>query len=282
MQNNQAQADYWNSESGQKWILFENELDVVFNAVDETLIKWATPKPGECVLDIGCGTGATSRAFSSHVAPGGKVCAVDISPSFIKHAQGHAAGASVEIGYYLADAQSDQIPGAPFDLVISRFGSMFFADPVEAFGNIRHQMKPGGRLVLAAWAKANGNPWFEAPKDGAVERLGPMEQSDPSSPGPLGFQNTDNVVGILEAAGFRSVVGETIEVILTHPGPLDRVAALASNIGPAARILKKYKGTAKDIGEITRYVTTKFREFEGEHGIRIPANLNFFNAINPS
>lgn len=158
MQDNQAQADYWSSESGQKWIEFEKELDLVFNAVDETLIKWAAPEPGESVLDVGCGTGATTRVFSSRVAPGGKICAVDISPLFIKHAQDLVEGASVETEFFLADAQIDQFPGAPFDLVISRFGSMFFAHPTAAFGNIRRQMKPNGRLVLAAWAKVKGEP----------------------------------------------------------------------------------------------------------------------------
>jgi SAM-dependent methyltransferase len=280
MQDNQAQADYWSSESGLKWIAFETELDLAFSAVDEALIAWSAPQPGESVLDIGCGTGATTRTFASHVIPGGKICAVDISPPLLRHAQSQSDGETAETRYYLADAQTDQIPGAPFDLVISRFGSMFFADPVSAFGNIRQQMRPNGRLVLAAWAKVKGNPWFEVPKDGATEQLGSLDQSDPNAPGPLGFQNADRVVGILKDAGFQNVIGETIRVHLTHPGPVDRVAALASNIGPAARIFKKYNGTAQDIDEITHYVISKFRDFEGEKGIRIPANLNFFSARN--
>lgn len=281
MQDNHSQADYWSSESGLKWIEFENELDVVFGAVDQTLIKWSNPSPSESVLDIGCGTGATTRAFSSRIAPGGKICAVDISTPLIEHARDHEAGALVEAQYLLADAQTDRFPGAPFDLVVSRFGSMFFADPVAAFVNIRGQMKPKGRLVLAAWAPVKGNPWFEVPKNAAVERLGPPEKSSPNAPGPLGFQDTGRVIGLLEAAGFQDAIGKTIRVDLTHPGPLERVAALASNIGPAARILKKYSGTAEDIEAITDYVFANFRRFVDSGGIRIPANLNFFTARNP-
>jgi SAM-dependent methyltransferase len=282
MVTNQAQADYWSSKSGQKWILFESELDQVFSAVDEVLIERAAPRPGECVLDIGCGTGATTRAFAPHIAPRGEIFAVDISPLFIAHAKSLVKAGSVGPEFHLADAQSDQVPGAPFDLVISRFGSMFFANPVEAFCNIRKQMKPGGRLVIAAWAKAKGNPWFEVPRDKAIARLGPPEHADPNAPGPLGFQNVGHVVGILKEADFNNVEGETISVELLHPGPVDRVAALASNIGPAARILKKYNGRAEDINAITEYVIAGFRDFESEEGIRIPANLNFFTARNPS
>ncbi len=282
MQDNQTQADYWSSKSGLKWIEFESELDVVFRAVDQTLVEWSKPSPGECVLDIGCGTGATTRAFSSLIAPGGTICGVDISVPLIEQARQRAKETTVEAQFLLADAQTDRFPAAPFDLVISRFGSMFFADPIAAFVNIRGQIKPGGRLVLAAWAPAKGNPWFEVPKDGAVERLGPLEKSDPNAPGPLGFQNAGHVVEILEEAGFQDVNGETISVDLTHPGPLDRVAALASNIGPAARILKKYAGSAEDVEAISDYVLENFRLFEDSGGIRIPANLNFFAARNPS
>lgn len=275
---NRAQADYWSSESGRKWIQFENELDVVFRAVDEELIRRSNPRPGESVLDIGCGTGATSRAFSSHLAPGGNICAVDISPPLIKQARVHSGELWVRPNYHLADAQNVQIPEAPFDLVISRFGSMFFSDPIAAFVNIRGHLKPGGRIVLAAWAQAKGNPWFETPRDAAVRRLGPMEGSDPNAPVPLGFQNVDHVTSILKQAGFGNVTGATVDVTLKHPGPIEHVGELASNIGPAARILKRYNGTDEDIAAITKYVVEEFQRFVTEDGVRIPANLNFFAA----
>lgn len=281
MSNNQLQADYWSSESGLKWIAYERELDIIFSAVDEALIEKSAPRPGERVLDIGCGTGATSRAFSLMLAPGGEISAVDISKPLIEQAKVHSIKTPIKSRYYLADAQTGNVPGAPFDLVISRFGSMFFADPVAAFGNIRRHMRPGGRLVLAAWAKAKGNPWFEAPRDAAIERLGPMDVSDPNAPGPLGFQNVDHVTEILGMAGFQDIIGETTKVVLLHPGPTEHVAALASNIGPAARVLKKYNGTDDDINEIRQKVHERFRDFEADRGVRIPANLNFFGARNP-
>ncbi len=280
MTGNKQQADYWSSDPGLKWIKFENELDVVFEAVNEELIRRANPKPGEQVLDIGCGTGATSRTFSLHLAPGGSITALDISKPLLSQAKLRGGETLVTSRYHLIDAQQDQIPGAPFDLATSRFGVMFFSDPVTAFSNIRSHLRPGGRLVVSAWAEMAGNPWFEAPRDGAVAHLGPIEDSDPHAAGPLGFQDVGHVTGILKDAGFQNVVGETSEIVLSHPGPLDRVAALASSIGPAARILKKYNGSLEDVEAIKMYVFDKFLPFETPEGIRIPAKLNFFHGVN--
>ncbi len=280
MTSNQVQVDYWSSDPGLKWIKFEQELDVVFEAVNTALIQRAAPKPGERVLDIGCGTGATARAFSSHLEPRGSITALDISEPLLSHAKSRANETCRISQYHLVDAQREQIPDAPFDLAISRFGVMFFSDPVAAFYNIRNHLKLGGRLVVAAWAEITGNPWFESPRDGAVARLGPMEITNSHSPGPLGFQDVGYVTGILKDAGFQHVIGETSEIVLEHPGPLDRVAALASNIGPAARILKKYDGNQEDIESIKKYVSNEFQPFETSDGIRIPARLNFFSAQN--
>jgi SAM-dependent methyltransferase len=281
MTSNETQADYWSSAPGLKWIRFEEELDLVFENVNAALIQRANPKPGERVLDIGCGTGATTRAFAAHLAPGGSATALDISEPLLSHANSRAGEAPVTNQYFLVDAQQDPIPCAPFDIAISRFGVMFFSDPVAAFRNIRKTLRPDGRLVIAAWAPIKGNPWFEAPRDGAVGRLGPADTSDPNAPGPLGFQNVGHVTGILKDAGFQQVVGETSEIVLAHPGPLDRIATLASNIGPAARILKKYCGDEDDIAAIKSYVLGEFRPYETLGGFRIPARLNFFGALNP-
>ena len=280
MTGNRQQADYWSSESGVKWITFEQELDVVFEAVNTALIQRAAPEPGEKVLDIGCGTGATTRAFSPHLVPNGRITALDISEPLISQSKLRAKDGPEISQYYLMDAQHEKIPGAPFDLVISRFGVMFFSNPVVAFSNIRRHMNPDGRLMIAAWAEITNNPWFESPRDAAVARLGPPDKSEPHAPGPLGFQNVKHVTGILSDAGFQNVTGETAEIELLHPGPLESVAALASNIGPAARRLKKYRGSEEDIEAIKLFVLNKFRPFETTQGIRIPARLNFFSAQN--
>ncbi len=280
MRDNKEQADYWSSASGLKWITFEQELDTVFERVNLELIRRARPTAGERVLDIGCGTGATTRAFARYLEPDGAITALDISEPLLTQAKARAGELTVNSSFHLLDAQQDSIPGTPFDLVTSRFGVMFFADPISAFANVRRHMRESARLVVVAWASMSENPWFDAPNNAAVERLGPADPMEKNAPGPLGFQDIDHVVGILKSAGFSDVTGEVANVTLVYPGALQNIASLASNIGPAARILKKYHGTRKDVETIQEAVLQKFRKFENSQGVDIPARLNFFEATN--
>ncbi|MGI9368783.1 MAG: class I SAM-dependent methyltransferase [Ruegeria sp.] len=281
MSDNKEQADYWSSASGLKWITFEQELDTVFERVNLELIRRARPTAGERVLDIGCGTGATTRAFARHLEPDGAITALDISEPLLEHARARADGLTTKPSFLLLDAQQDSIPGAPFDIVTSRFGVMFFADPISAFANVRRHMRAGGRMVVAAWAPMSENPWFDVPNNAAVDRLGPADPTVANAPGPLGFQDIDHVVGMLKRAGFSDATGEAANVTLVYLDDLRKVVALASNIGPAARILKKYHGTRMDVEAILEAVLQKFRKFENPQSVDIPARLNFFEATNP-
>lgn len=278
MGENQQQADYWSDAPGRKWITFEDALDEVFASVNELLLNRAKPQPGDAVLDIGCGTGATTLDFARRVAPNGRLTAVDISPPLLSRARSRVADAPVPVHCQLADAQTDAIAGAPFDLVISRFGVMFFADPVAAFANLRAHLAPGGRLCVAAWAPMAENPWFDVPCKAATQHLGPPDKTPPNAPGPLGFQDIAHVTGLLRRAGLTGVEGRAVPITLRHAGRAGAAAALASNIGPAARILKKYQGTEDDIAAIRGQVLQAYRAYETSAGTRIPAVLNLFTA----
>ena len=280
---NADQTDYWNSAPGKKWILFQENIDTVFQSVNNRLIQRASPKPGEKVLDIGCGTGATTMDFASKIGPGGLVVGIDISRPLLDRANERRLHNQIDhIEYRLVDAQTHAFSRGGFDLLVSRFGVMFFDDPVAVFANLAVALRPGGRVSFVSWAAMAGNPWFEAPRDAAVARLGKPSPTSPTAPGPLGFADVDYVLDILRRAGYSNCSASVEKVDLFRPGSVEDVAFLASNIGPSARIVKEFDGNPEDVTEIGRSVAKEFLQYAVDGGIRIPAYLNFFDAVKPS
>ena len=279
---NADQAKYWNSASGRRWIEFQEGIDTTFTPINYRLLEWARPENGEDVLDIGCGTGATTMDLAKHVGTSGSVVGIDISEPLLSHAEKRRATQQIpHLDFLLADAQTHIFDPGRFDLLASRFGVMFFEDPVAAFKNLTTALRPGGRVVFVSWANIDENPWFEAPRDAAVAQLGEPSPSSPTAPGPLAFADIDYVVDILDCAGFVACRGEKEQVQLFNPGSVEEVAYLASNIGPSARILKEFNGTPDDVLAIGHGVAKAFERYAVENGVRIPATLNFFEATRP-
>jgi SAM-dependent methyltransferase len=276
---NSDQANYWNSDPGQKWIVFEDRLDAVFQSVNDRLLEHAMPTVGERVLDVGCGTGATTMDIASCVGANGSAVGVDISRPLLERAEARRTdGGNKKIHYLLADAQTHEFEADDFDLITSRFGVMFFGDPVKAFRNLYSTLRVGGRLSFVSWAPMAGNPWFEVPRDAAVARLGNPAPATPRAPGPLAFQDTDYVLGILKEAGYSECSASVETVSMHYPGTVEEVASLASNIGPAVRIVRDFGGNDEDLVEIGKETTLGFEQFVVDDGVRIPAILNFFDA----
>lgn len=276
---NKEQERYWSTNSGEKWITFQSEIDTVFQSVNDRLFERAKPLDGEHVLDVGCGTGATSLDLAKSVGPTGRIVGLDISKQLLSVANNRSRELGHDnVEYILADAQSHPFDNDGFDLLTSRFGLMFFETPVDAFINLSKALKPGGRVSFVTWAKIEHNPWFEVPRDAAVARLGKPSPGSPTAPGPLAFADINYVTDILGKAGFTEVAGIEETVDLFHPGTVEVVALTAANIGPAARIIKQYDGTQDDVVAIGDGVVDAFRGYQAEDGVRVPANLNFFSA----
>jgi SAM-dependent methyltransferase len=276
---NAAQAEYWTSAAGPSWALFQNDLDVMHEGVSARLIETAAPVAGETVLDIGCGAGATSMALATAVGPGGSVLGIDISSTLLDRAEQRRKEAGLEnVQYVLTDAQTHPFAPDGFDLVISRFGVMFFADPVAAFQNLLAALRPGARLAFASWAEAGANPWFTLPKDVAARVLGEPAPTPPRAAGPLAFAETDYVLGILQQAGFSDCAFERTPIGLFHPGGVEAVMRLVPVVGPVARIVREFDGSADDVEKIMREVAVTMRQYETDGGVRIPATINIFTA----
>ena len=274
---NTEQAEYWGA--AQSWIDCRNMLDALLQPVLDRLLDGAALQPGQAVLDIGCGTGASSMAAARSVGADGQVTGADISALMLDLALQRAGCAGLEnVTYLKSDVQTYPFEAAAFDHVISRFGVMFFDDPVAAFRNVRAAMRPGARLTFVAWAGQAVNPWFAIPRQAAVDVLGAPPSADPRAPGPMAFAERGYVRDILQAAGFAEVSTTEVAVQLTPPGTLDQVAALATHIGPAQRIIRDRGGSDADIARIGRDIARRLEGYTGPAGIRVPAALNLCEA----
>lgn len=200
---NPDQSRYWNEQAGPKWAALQRPLDAQLEPLGSAAIAALDLRPGERVLDVGCGAGATTLALAARVAPG-EVVGLDISQPLIDAARARVADRS-HLRFELGDAQTTRF-AAPFDVVYSRFGVMFFADPVAAFTNLRAALRPGGRLGFVCWRAMADNPWSTAPLTAALPLLpSPPPPPVPGAPGPFAFADGDRVRQILADAGFADI-----------------------------------------------------------------------------
>jgi SAM-dependent methyltransferase len=277
---NADQSEFWNTEGGAKWVVYQDRLDTLMAGVAARLLARAAPGAGERVLEVGCGTGALAMALASAVAPSGSVVAVDISRQLLARARERAAAAGAgPIEFLEADAQTHAFAAGAFDLLVSRFGVMFFDDPVAAFANLGRALGPGGRAGFVAWAGMAGNPWFTIPLEAAVARLGAPPPPPPRAPGPLAFAEHAYVLDILGRAGFADAAAEEEEVTLELSGGVEAAAVLASNLGPASRIVREMGGGPEDTSAIAQEITKAFAAYSEGDTVRVPATLNFYAAV---
>lgn len=280
---NAAQADYWNGKVGEKWARLQAPLDLLLSEVSEALLALAAPVPGERVLDVGCGTGATTIALADRVAPRGHaapghVTGADISQVMLAVAEARAAGRS-NLSFAQMDVQSHAFAPAELDLVTSRFGVMFFEDPVMAFGNLRAALRPGGRIAFVTWAEPGDNPWMSVPRRVATARLGPPQVADdPSAPGPFAFADRTRVQRILADAGFADVRAATRDLNLHVAGTPEAAARLAMEIGPVPRLIADKNGTEADFDAIFAGTRDALAPFAGPRGVAIPGRFHTFTA----
>src|SRR5271166_3800603 len=186
--DNAAQAEYWNKVAGRRWTDRQEEQDLVLRPISDRLIAAADAKPGDRVIDVGCGCGATTIDFAARVSPGGEVLGLDISEPMLARAR-ERAPQSLPIQFEPADATVYDLEPSGADLIVSRFGVMFFADPARSFANLRKGLKHGGRLAFACWREAKQNPFFIVPLREARKHAPPLPEMDPEAPGPFAFAN---------------------------------------------------------------------------------------------
>ncbi len=210
---NEDQAAYWNGDESAHWVQQEARYDSMLEPFIEVILRGAALKPTDSVLDVGCGNGATTMAAARVVCEGdGRALGADLSLPMLGLARAKAEAAGLtNVTFEQADAQVHPFEDASFDVVISRFGVMFFADPTAAFANLRRATREGGRLSFVCWQAMAANEWFALPMMAMLPHVPPPEASPPpvdGAAGPFAFADADRLRGILGDAGWRDIAIE--------------------------------------------------------------------------
>ncbi len=266
---NAEQIRYWN-ERGAQWVALADQLDALIGPLGRRAMDRAGIAPGQRVLDIGCGCGDTTGALAERVGPSGRVVGVDISAVMLERARTRAA-ALAQATFELRDAQSHRFPVATFDLLFSRFGVMFFADPTAAFANLRAALRPDGRLTFVCWQALADNPWMLVPLAAAAPHVTLPPPPAPGAPGPFSFADAERVRGILSNAGFVDVGLEAVrETLIVGGGGLDDAVAFAlSGVGPLAAAVRE--AGAGVVPTVTAAVREALTPYATADGVRMPA-----------
>lgn len=272
--SNAEQVEYWNGKVGETWVGMQKRMDRTLTPVTAALLSLAAPQPGEHVLDIGCGAGETTLALAAAVGDDGLAIGIDISEPLLARARQRAEELLSEADFRNVDATTFNDEADSFDLIVSRFGVMFFADPTAAFANLYRVAHPGARLCFACWQSPSENLWATLPTQLLADVLPPDPRYDPNAPGPFAFADPEHVAAILGDAGWQAPVFHAMPFAMVMGEGDDPVAAavdFALRIGPAARSVRE---AGPEVVAIARERLAKaFADHLAEGQVGLPAAI---------
>ena len=236
------QTRLWNGVAGSAWVEAEGLLDDVFRPLEQLLVE-AVAGSGSGVLDVGCGTGGTTVALARRLGAKGHCVGIDISEPMLAAARARAERERVPATFIRGDAQSHPFEPGSFDTITSRFGVMFFDDPLRAFANLRGAARDQGGLRLIVWRGAADNPFMTTGERAAAALLPNIPARDPDAPGQFAFADRGRVYRILRESGWAGIDIQPIDVACHFPE--NELVGYFTRFGPLGRILP-------DVDEHTR------------------------------
>ncbi|MBL6455209.1 methyltransferase domain-containing protein [Belnapia sp. T6] len=269
---NAPQAEFWNGPLTRAWARQHDRIDARFAPILDLLLARAAPRPGESVLDIGCGSGTSVLALAERVGSGGRVVGIDIAAESVAVAQRRIAAAGLrQAEVLLADAATHPFPPGSFDLLVSRFGVMFFEEPVAAFAHLRSALKPGARVALAAFRAGAENRWTSGAVAAVRDLISPPPPPGPEDPGQFAFADPARVERILRGAGFAEMALASEDVPMRLGADAEEAAGFAMTLGQVSRALQD---APEDLREAVRARLLDFyRAAEGPDGVVMPAAI---------
>jgi SAM-dependent methyltransferase len=239
---NAQQVTFWNEQAGPIWVARQTALDHMIATFGERAMEALAPRPGERIVDVGCGCGSTSLALARRVGASGSVLGVDVSEPMLARARERAAAdRAANVRFVAGDAQTHPFAAGSADAVFSRFGVMFFVDPTAAFANVRTVLQPDGRLAFVCWREAAANAWIMTLLMALASVVTLPAPPAPGAPGPFSFGDENRVRSILDGAGFHDVALEPFEpeIVIGGGGTIDEAVDFALDLGPTAAALRE-------------------------------------------
>ncbi|HWL43741.1 MAG TPA: class I SAM-dependent methyltransferase [Ilumatobacter sp.] len=276
----------WAGETSQRWAVHAERLEAMLAPVDGILLPAAAITAGERVLDVGCGRGVTTRAAATLAGPSGATAGIDISPTLITEAAAlPPPPGSAPIDWVAADAAAHPFPQGTFDVVVSRFGAIFFDDPVAAFTHLGNATRPGGRLTLAVWQPQDASEFQWLSIDIAVRVAGDHGitlHPGPPAAGPFAYGTHDHTAPILEAAGWIDVTVDPHELPLYVGGAgttPEQAVEMGRQVGPFGMLLR---GAPTDVVDAVSValVDEMHTRWDGT-GVALPAAIAIVTARRP-
>ncbi|HEV7362984.1 MAG TPA: class I SAM-dependent methyltransferase [Solirubrobacteraceae bacterium] len=284
-EDNEEAVRAWDGPLFDRFVRFREIVTTGLGAHGEAALELFPPAMGERVLDVGCGFGDTTQRIAGLVGAEGEVVGVDAAGQFIEVARREAEEAGVRNARFeVADVQVADL-GGPYDLAFSRFGTMFFANPVVALRNVRRTLAPGGRLVIVVWRRRIDNDWLYRAQtivEGIVER--PEEYDEPTcGPGPFSMADADTTSDVLLHAGYGEIALHRCDLPIGVGADVEEAIDLVMALGPAGEILRLAGDRAAHLHDDVRAALREgLAEFEGPDGLRAGASTWIVSASSPA
>jgi SAM-dependent methyltransferase len=280
--SNAEAKEAWSGPLFERFVEFRSIVTDGLGAHGEVALAAHPPRPGDRVLDIGCGFGDTTRRLAELVGDGGAL-GVDVSEPFIEKARQEAdQDGAANLEFRVEDVQTGEL-GGPFDYAFSRMGIMFFANPVQALRNVRLALAPGGQLCAVVWRRKLDNDWVNRAEhvvDGYLEH--PEETDEPTcGPGPFSMADADTLSEQLKIAGFESISLQRCDLPIKLGDDLDGAVEFSMALGPAGEVLRLWGDRVDEIRpKIAGEIRAALAEFDGPDGVHASASTWIVSARN--
>ncbi|WP_328671093.1 class I SAM-dependent methyltransferase [Streptomyces sp. NBC_00328] len=253
----------WNGPAGNAWVEAQDMVDALFAPLERLLVETFPAAQGGRVLDVGCGTGGTTVAVARRLGPRGRCVGVDISEPMVAAARVRAEREGAGASFVRADAQDHVFEPASFDGVVSRFGVMFFPDPVRAFTNLRRAAKENAVLRFVVWRDIAENPFMTTAERAAAPLMPDLPARDPDAPGQFALADAGKVRRLLEESGWAGIGVRAVDAACVMPEK--ELVPYFGRFGPVGIALRETDETTRD--RVVSTVRTAFDPFV--HGTEV-------------